>query len=361
VALGVKLLGTIGITKIQAALIIAIIVLSVIGVSFLAIRSAQSISSGPNTIVDMAGRNVQIPSLVNRVVILNSYWNEIACNLGAADKIVGIDKYSTSSYYIPLKVKNLTVVGDLFNGINLETLIALKPDLVIMDYGYGKTGEIITTLEGLNISVVALVCNNFNDQVNAIRILGKVLNAEKSAGELANFMESQHSALLSTAVMIPASEKPKVLVCKLDVWGQGLIYTYANSTYGTLVENLGGINIALRDFPDQSWPKVSMEKLLAWDPDIIIVLGYDNATLSSQLNSMGNSTWDQLKAVKDGKVYPLLVGSKVAGAYLDWGPRMIIGEMQIAKIIQPSYFADLNISGAIDTLFTQFYNAGDLR
>ena len=354
-------MGNIGITKVQAALILAVIVLSAMGASFLAIRSAQSASAGPTTIADMAGRTVQIPSSVNRIVILNSYWNEIACNLGAADKIVGIDRYSTSSYYIPSKVRNLTVVGDLFRGINLETLIALKPDLVIMDYGYGKTGETITALEGLNIPVVALVSNNFYDQVGAIRILGKVLNAEKSAGDLAIFMESRHSVLLSTAAWIPASERPKVLICKLDVWKERLIYTYANSTYGTLAEDLGGINVALRDFPDQSWPKVSMEKVLAWNPDVIIVLGYDNASLASQLDTVNNSSWNQLKAVKEGSVYTIMIGSKVAGAYLDWGPRMILGEMQLAKMIQPGYYANLDISGTAQMLFTQFYNTSALN
>ena len=350
----------IGLTKFRAILILTVIVLSTMGASFLAIRSTQSVALNPTTLVDMAGRTVQIPSSVDRIVVLNSYWTEILCTLGAADKIVGIDKYSTSSYYIPSKVRNLTVVGDLFKGINIETIIALRPDVVIMDYGYGKTGEIISALEGLGIPVVALVSRNFSDQTTAIRTLGKVLNAEKSAGDLAGFMDGRHSFLLSTAAWIPASERPKVLICKLDVWQERLIYTYANSTYGTLAEDLGGINVALRDFPGQSWPKVSMEKVLAWNPDVIIVLGYDNASLASQLDTVSNSSWNQLKAVKEGKVYTILIGSKVAGAYLDWGPRMILGEMQLAKMIQPGYYANLDISGAAQMLFTQFYNTGAL-
>jgi len=359
--LGVSDMRRRGLTKLHMTLILAVVVIAAVGASFLAIRSAQVAPTGAFAVTDMAGRTVQIPATVNRVVVLNSYWTEIACILGASDKIVGIDKYSTASYYIPSTVKNLTVVGDLFRGINVETLVALKPDLVITDYGYGKTGEIIRSLESLNISVVTLVSNNFDDQVAAIRILGKVLNAEKSAGDLATFLESRHSGLLSTAATIPASDKPNVLVCKLDVWKEGLIYTYANSTYGTLVEDLGGINVALRDYPDQSWPKVNLEKLLAWNPDIIIVLGYENATLASQLSSISNSSWNHLKAVKDGKLFPLKIGSKEAGAYLDWGPRMIIGEMQLAKMIQPTYYSDLNVNVVVDQLFNQFYGGLSAR
>jgi hypothetical protein len=36
---------------------------------------------------------------------------------------------------------------------------------------------------------------------------------------------------------------------------------------------------------------------------------------------------------------------------------MIIGEMQLAKMIQPNYFADLNVSAVIDQLFNQFYGS----
>jgi iron complex transport system substrate-binding protein len=346
-----------GLTKLNITILIIVLVIAAAGTYFLAIRSGWVAPIGPFNVTDMSGRTVQIPATVNRVVVLNSYWNEITCCLGASNKIVGIDTYSTTSHYIPSTVKNLTVVGNLFSGINVETLIALNPDLVIMDYGYGKTGEIIKSLEALNISVVTLVSNNFDDQVAAIRILGKVLNADKSASDLSTFLESKHSVLLSTAAMIPTNEKPNVLICKLDVWGQGLIYTYANSTYGTLVEDLGGVNVALRDYPTQSWPKVNMEMLLAWNPDIIIVLGYENATLESQLSSISNSSWSQLKAVQDGKLFTLKIGSKETGSYLDWGPRMIIGEMQLAKMIQPNYFADLNVSAVIDQLFNQFYGS----
>jgi len=347
-----------GLAKLQLTILLIVVVIAAVGTYFLAIRSGWIAPVGPFNVTDMSGRTVQIPATVNRVVVLNSYWNEITCILGASNKIVGIDTYSTTSYYIPSTVKNLTVVGNVFSGINIETVIALDPDLVIMDYGYGKTGQIITSLEALNISVVTLVSNNFNDQVAACRILGKVLNADKSASDLATFMESRHSGLLSTAANIPANEKPTVLICKLDVWGkEGQINACANSTYGNLVENLGGVNVALRDYPTQSWPKVGFETLLTWNPDIIIILGYENATLETQLSSISNSSWNQLKAVEDGKLFTLKIGSKETGAYLDWGPRMIIGEMQLAKMIQPMYFADLNVTAVIDQLFNQFYGS----
>ncbi|MCX8182024.1 MAG: ABC transporter substrate-binding protein [Candidatus Methanomethyliaceae archaeon] len=307
------------------------------------------------TIQDMSGRSVALSVPVNRAVILNSYWNEIASTLGVSDKIVGIDKYTISSIYIPKAVRERPVVGDLFGGVNLETILSLKPDVVIMDFGYGKSGDIIKSLESLGIPVICMYSNNFNDQINAIRLLGKIFGTEARAESLINFLEIRHSVLISTTSRIPANERPTVLLCRVEK--DGLLTAYGNSTWGKIVEDVGGINIALRSFPSQSWPKINLETLLVWNPDIIIIVGYDDAALKSQLDLiMKSSVWGNLKAVKDSRVYTVLIGSRTEGAYLDWGPRMLIGEMKLAKMIQPKYFSDLNVDLVSDLLISTYYS-----
>ncbi len=316
--------------------------------------SPRSPQPSSQKIKDMVGRDVVMPVPVNRAIILNSYWNEIVSTLGVSDKVVGIDKYTLSSFYVPQSVKQCPVVGDLFSGVNIETIIALKPDVVIMDFGYGKTGDIIKSLESMGIPVVCMYSNNFEDQINAIKLLGKVFEVEARADSLINFLKIRHSMIISTTSLIPDRERPTVILCRLEK--DGLVTAYANSTWGKIVEDVGGINIALREFPGQSWPKINLEKLLAWDPDIIIIVGYDKPTLSFQLSSiMNNSVWSNLKAVKASNVYPLLIGSKVEGAYLDWGPRMLLGEMLMAKLIQPKYFGTLDIDRIAELLLSTYY------
>ncbi|MBC7113912.1 MAG: ABC transporter substrate-binding protein [Candidatus Methanomethyliales bacterium] len=306
------------------------------------------------TIQDMSGRNIVLSLPVSRVVILNSYWNEIASTLGVSDRIVGIDKYTLSSVYIPKTVKERPVVGDLFSGVNLETILSLKPDAVIMDFGYGKTADIIKSLESIGIPVICMYSNNFNDQLNTIRLLGKVFGVEARAESLVNFLEIRHSIIVATASKIPDSERPTVLLCRVEK--DGLLTAYGNSTWGKIVEDTGGINIALRNFPNQAWPKINLETLLAWDPEIIIIVGYDSLGLQSQLDLiMKSNVWNNLKAVKESRVYTVLIGSRTEGAYLDWGPRMLIGEMELAKIIQPKYFGDLNVDVVSDMLFSTYY------
>jgi iron complex transport system substrate-binding protein len=354
---GYSLMNTHAISKIYAALILALIVTSVVGASILVSGFRPASSNGNTSLVDMAGRFVQMPAAVNRVIILQSYWTEIACTIGASEKIVGIGKDVATSVFIPENVRNLTNVGSLFSGINLETIVALKPDVVITDFGYGKAGEIIKSLENLNISVICLFASSFQDQQNATLIIGKVLNAEQKALELVNYLDNGHRTITSVSSSIPQNEKPKVVICDLSVWGQGLVYTYINSSWGQTVINVGGINVALDEFANMSWAKINMEKILLWDPDMIIILGRDNATLTTQLKSLNGTAWDQLKAVKNNKVFGMLIGAKDKDAFLDWTPRVLIGEMQLAKYVQPTYFSGLDIASVKDSLSTRYYNS----
>jgi ABC-type Fe3+-hydroxamate transport system substrate-binding protein len=344
-----------GVAKTYAATIIAILAISTIG-SVAGLMYFQSVSASPINFTDMSGRQVQINSTAKRIIVMESYWTEITCVLGAKDNIVGIGTYVKDSVFIPTDVKNLTVVGNMFSGVNLETIVSLKPDVVIMDYGYGRSSDIIASLERLGIPVVTLYGSNFNDITVATQMIAKVVGADAQAQALVSYMNSKHTPIISTSASIPDASKPTVLICNLDVWKNGLIYCYANSTWGRSVTDVGGINLALRDNPALSYIKVNMEQVLTWNPDIIVIIGRTNSSLTTQINSINNSLWSELKAVKEGKVYTLLSGAKDPNAFLDWTPRLIVGEIQLAKLLQPTTFASLDWNSTATALFAQYYN-----
>ncbi|MEN3062642.1 MAG: ABC transporter substrate-binding protein [Candidatus Methanosuratincola petrocarbonis] len=337
--------------------VLSIAVIAIIAISSVGMLLAGGYLNGPSgvKIVDMSGRTVQLNSTANRVVILESYWTEIACALGAQDKIVGIGTYVTSSVFIPDSVKNKTVVGNVFSGVNIETVLSLKPDLVIMDYGYGKAEDIVRGLEGAGVPVVTLFAKNFADIANATVIIGQALGKQDRAQALAGYINGLHSQLISNASRIPSVERPRVLICNLDVWKDGLIYTYSNTSWGNVVVDVGGINVAHQGFGDKSWVKVNMEQVLLWDPDIIVIVGRTQSVLTSQISSMNDTNWLSLRAVREGKVYPVLTGAYDRDSYLDWTPRMVVGELQLAALLQPDYFASVNWTSVRDQLMNGYY------
>jgi iron complex transport system substrate-binding protein len=345
-----------GAVKTQAVMLVALAVISTIG-AITGLLYYQSVSASPILFTDMSGRQIQMNHTATRIIVMESYWTEIACVLGAEDKIVGIGTYVKDSVFIPSEIKNLTVVGSMFSGVNLETVVSLNPDAVIMDYGYGKSSDIIAGLEGLGIPVVTLRGSSFNDITAAAQMIAMVVGADTRAAALVSYMNSSHAPIISTSASLPETSKPTVLIFNLDVWKDGLIYCYANSTWGQSVNDVGGINIALRDNPALASVKVNMEQVLAWDPNILVIVGRTNNSLNSQTASMNSSLWPELDAVKQGKVYTILTGSKDKGAFLDWSPRLIVGEMQLAKMIQPEAFASLNWNATATTLFAQYYGS----
>jgi ABC-type Fe3+-hydroxamate transport system substrate-binding protein len=343
--------------KILATVMLVIVVAAVCAVTlFIYNGHNSSATQGPITITDQDGRVVQVPSNVSRVVILNSYWAEIACVLGDSNKIVGIGADVQTSAFVPSAVKNLTNVGDLFNGINMETLVSLKPDLVIMDYGYGDAAQVVSQLEQLNISVITLSPANYSDEMGAIKIIGEALNSSQQADNLTAYMQSGMANITNVVSQIPASSKPTVFIGDVDTWDQGQIYAYSDSEWGTAVNLVGGNNVAYANEPTQPWYQIDPETLLAWNPDIIIITAYDNATLNTELSMLSqNGTWSQLQAVQDGHVYGVVIGGEQAGAYLDDGPRALLGLDELAQIIQPTYFSNINYTISAGQLFAQFY------
>jgi len=341
-----------GLTRFWAVLLAVLVIIGISAAVLLAPVKPPAPVTKRITIVDMTGKAVNLSAPVNRVVILQSYWAETAYLLGGGDKIVGISKSVRDSIWIPDYIKNRTVVGDIFTGINLETVVSLKPDVVITDTGYGKAEDVIKSLEGQGIPVVRMFCQSFDDQLRAVRIIGAVLNSSR-AEELASYLSSKFNKIKEVASKIPEEKKPRVLM--LSSIKEGLVSTYSNSTWGRAIEDVGGINIAYREFPSQAWPKVSVEKVLSWNPDVIIVVSFDEKTLSQTVQLLKEDPWNRTNAAKNGRIYGVLAGGRYGEAFLDWGPRMLIGYMQLAKIVQPEYFKDLDWRKEADELLTKFY------
>jgi iron complex transport system substrate-binding protein len=95
--------------------------------------------------------------------------------------------------------------------------------------------------------------------------------------------------------------------------------------------------------------------VLGWDPEIIIVVAWDEKTLGQTMQALMKDPWNKTSAAKSGRVYGVLAGGRYREAFLDWGPRMLIGYMQLAKIVQPKYFKDLDWRKEADELLTKFY------
>ncbi|RLF63363.1 MAG: hypothetical protein DRN30_06675, partial [Thermoplasmata archaeon] len=87
-------------------------------------------------IVDQAGREVEIPAKVERIVSLWPEATRVLFALGVEDKVVGLDSYSKTCPILTRafpEIKNITDVGSPLRGtLSVEKLAQLKPDIIFM-------------------------------------------------------------------------------------------------------------------------------------------------------------------------------------------------------------------------------------
>ena len=296
-------------------------------------------NSAAIVIKDIAGRTVILNETPERVIVITSYWAEIIDLLGEGDRIVGIGKYIPYSDYISKDIKSKTIVGDLFSGLEWETIASLNPDLIISDYGWGTWEETIQKAEELDIPIIALAATNISTNLECIRILGEVFGKEQKAQEIIDFIESKLDKIEEISKTVP---KKNVLVISYDPTKPEPIKVYAEgSAWASIPEIVGAHNLAFDMEFSTPWPSVDLEDVIAWwsNADVLIVLRFLDKTeldeLIEQIKS--DERWQEIKAVKEGNVYGIPCGNKL-GHFLDWGPRIIVGIYQFADAIYPKYY-----------------------
>ncbi len=307
----------------------------------------------PIIVTDFRGKKIVFNKPVERIVVLESYWAETLLAIGAGNLIVGIGKYVKYDQYLPEDIRNKISVGSVFTGVNIEEIAALKPDVVIMDIGYGKAGEIASKIEQMGIKVVGLFMHGFNDELKAIKILGEITGHTSQANELSEYLLSHYQKIKSLA----SSIKDKISAVMIDGYSllKGSILLYSNTSWGHAVEEAGAVNLALKNFPSKKWPKIDFETLASWNPDAILVTSSVSSINSVIEKIKSDPKWQALKAYKSSHIYIVPCWSEIGGV-LDWGPRSIIGIEYIASLLYPDIYKDINWRDDAEYLFTHFYH-----
>jgi len=296
----------------------------------------------PVKIKDFSGRVVTIKSPPKRVIVLSSYWAEVLGILGVQNTIVGIGKYVRYDPYVPKSVRDKPVVGSNFEGLNWETVVSLKPDLIIMDWYGGKyaDGQTLKKAEELGIPVIALSARKVEDNVRVVEILGKVFGKERKANELANWMNEKLNNVKKIASGI--KDRKNVLMINAPTDFSKPITVFARgSAWASIIDLVGANNVAYGKNFSTQWPKLDLEKIISYwgnETDVLIVVSFNNATLKRAIHEIETDPrWRAIKAVREGHVYGVLAGSK---GFLDWGPRIVVGVYQIGDVIYPGHYPD---------------------
>ncbi|HBW0110991.1 TPA: vitamin B12 ABC transporter substrate-binding protein BtuF [Klebsiella aerogenes] len=192
-----------------------------------------------------------------RVVTLSPANTELAFAAGITP--VGVSSYSD---YPPAAAKIEQVAS--WQGMNLERIVALKPDLVLAWRG-GNAERQVNQLSSLGIKVIWVETGSIEQIISALRMLAPWSPQPEKARQAAQKMQDDYLALKARYANAP--KKRVFLQC-----GANPLFTSNSASIQNQVLSLcGGENIfAASRVP---WPQVSREQVLSRHPQAIVITG----------------------------------------------------------------------------------------
>ena len=194
------------------------------------------------------------PSPATRVITLAPSLTETALALGAKESLVGVSRFCDFP-----EVKALPKAGG-FNDISVETVVALKPHLVVVQHAPGNQ-QTVENLARLGISVLALSLTTVDDVSVAMTTLGHALGKDARAQELTDELTRARAAARAAQ---PAKKKSVLFVYGFSP----LVVAGPGSFAHELLEDCGAVNVAKK--APTAYPTYSVEKLVASKPDLIL-------------------------------------------------------------------------------------------
>ena len=213
-------------------------------------------------------------------------------------EVVGVP---TTSQPLPAQYADLPEVGQAMSP-DLEIVASLEPDLFVMDSNFQASVEESLSQYGLN--TFFFETGSYSDFTNSIKQLGVEINREDEAKKLVSGIE----ASVTKALEKKGDNSPTVAV----IFGAGENFMLATDTsyLGDLVKTLGATNITSKLEGDMSsaYVQFSLEQILAENPDYVLRFAHGNIEETAKMFDAAfdsNEAYQQLDAVKSGKVYDL--------------------------------------------------------
>jgi iron complex transport system substrate-binding protein len=283
--------------------------------ALVAVLTAAAASAAAG-VVDDLGRTVAPPDPVVRIVSMVPSHTEVVCALGRCDALVGRDSLSNH----PARVEALPDLGSAF-APDLEALVALEPDLVLVDE-YSGLAE---ALAPLGIAVYAGTPQRLEEVFELFDRLGRLLDARSEAEELVASVRGRIEAVAAaTATLAPRRVYYEIDASPYSVGPDGFI--------GSLISLAGGANIVVPELGD--FPLLDPEYVVAADPDVIVLA---NAPYGESLETLrARPGWGGLAAVTSGGVVELT--AEQADVMSRPGPRVADAVELLARIFHPERF-----------------------
>ena len=282
--------------KLIALLLAAAMVLSMAACGAAAPASGKDESGETVVFTDDAGREVEIPAEISRIVPTGPVAQAMLYSL-APEMFVGLAAKwnSFADGIVPEEYLNLPYFGQLYNfaNLNVEELALADPQIII-DIGQTmSTGaEDLDALQTQTNIPTVFISASLETMGDTYRRLGQLLGKEEKAEQLAQLCEKIYSRTVSIMEQVGDNK-----VNTLYVLGEAGLNVLPQSSYHSQLIDMLTNNIAVVDNPSSkgSGNEVTMEQIALWNPDFVLF------TADSIYDTVAEmDTWTEITAIANG-------------------------------------------------------------
>jgi iron complex transport system substrate-binding protein len=311
-------------------------------ISLTLLCSVAAAQTGTRAVTDMSGRTVQLPRQIERVVTLGSLpvINSFVFTLGEGRTIVnGLGDFAQPHWkyqtvFAPHLAK-LPTVQQPNRDPNVEAILLARPDVVLTMHRAS-----VDLLKGAGIPVVFLAWREPEDVKACMALLGDVFRKPEAAAKYRRYFDDTLARVAGPLKGLPATARPTVL------YFHPATLTQPRLIAEWWIPAAGGISVT-NDGRTAESRSFSLEQILRWDPDVLIVTGpKDVAAVTT------DPTFKQLKAVRAGRVYVVPVGAHT------WANRTAEQPLTVlwaARTFFPDRFPSLNLAVETKAFYREFF------
>lgn len=332
----------------------------------------------PVTATDLLGRTVSLDAPARRIVLVQGRQiSTLAFLLRDPTSIVAgwggdFRRQDPASYALYQKAfpatATIPVVGEgSAPTTSVERIIALQPDLVVLSRliigartAVPASADLIDKLEaaGLKVAVLDFYVRPLADTVPSLRALGRLIGRAREAEDLIAFYERHLARVRERVAGLPQPN----LFMMAHADGRDCCLTPGRATFNDMIEAAGGRNMAAGMVPGVNG-QVSLEKVIAGNPDVLIATGglhlaavnglvmgpgvTETRTRESFARLLAVPGIAAIGAVQHGRAYAL-------HHLFNDTPLHVVGIEVMAKWLHPEQFADIDPHQTFDEMNRRF-------
>lgn len=311
------------------------------------------------TVVDMLGRQVEIPTEINSIICTGNNALRMVTYLQATHLLTGVEEtdkgYEASpkrdyAYAYYNSFKDLPVIGKGGGSAYTaypEEVLKVNPDIILTCY-VQEAAEQLQNETGIPVVSIRSASANFIDEefYAALSLTADILGKEARCEELLGYIDDCKADLDKRSSTVADSEKPTVYTGAVTFSGaHGFAGTYAN--FGPFMA-VHALNVA-DTTGEKSAFDVDLEKVIVWNPDVIF-LDPGNMNLVNEEYRANPNFFNSLSAVQKGELYTM-------PAFNNYSTNItycLIDAYFAGKVLYPHQFADVEMESKGNEILEKF-------